>query len=171
MNNRIRYTCAGYKSAPESFKCYLVILASQGYNHSYYELKYFSKEDNCRVGMVCIEKGKREAEAEIKRIVRNRKEDCTYITYGYKIIGRNLISYIGNYCISNDADIHEKLKMYKTVKEIFKEQNYIIEDYTLVSYEFDDSYKVSNLHKNKIKYTVSPIPKKIKWARQATQLK
>ena len=167
MNNRIRYTCAGYKSAPESFKCYLVILASQGYNHSYYELKYFSKEDNCRVGMVCIEKGKREAEAEIKRIVRNRNEDRTYITYGYKIIGRNLISYIPNQWINIDSDIHEKLKMYKIIKESFKEQNYIIEDYTLVSYEFGDNYKVSNLHKNKIKYTVSPIPKQIKCVQHA----
>lgn len=111
--NKIVYTCSGYKYAPESFKCYMVVINTDGYNHRYYELKDFTSEERDKVAMTYISKGKKEAEAVIKKIVRNKRVYYNYITYGYKLLNENSFTYL-QYCkIDNNANIQSKLKLYK----------------------------------------------------------
>lgn len=166
MNNKIRYTCACYKFAPESFKCYMVVLDLKGYNHSYFELKNFSKEENEKVGMTCITKGKQEAEAEIKRIIRKKNIDRKYITYGYKVLNQNIIAYLQYDRIDNNANILEKLKLYKKVKSYFKSQNYIITEYTLNSFELNSNLDLTNVKKEKKKQILNTKPIKIRFIRK-----
>lgn len=166
MNNKIRYTCAGYKFAPESFKCYMVVLDLKGYNHSYFELKDFSKEENEKVGMTCIAKGKQEAEAEIKRIIRKKNMSYNYITYGYMVANENTVAYLQYGRIDNNANILEKLKLYKEVKEYFKSQNYIITGYTLNSFELSSNLELTNVKKEKNEQVLDTKPIKIRFIRK-----
>lgn len=166
MNNKIRYTCVGYKFAPESFKCYMVVLDLKGYNHSYFELKDFSKEENEKVGMTCISEGKQEAEAEIKRIIRKKNISYNYITYGYMVANENTVAYLQYGRIDNNANILEKLKLYKEVKEYFKSQNYIITGYTLNSFELSSNLELTNVKKEKKEQVLDAKPIKIRFIRK-----
>ena len=161
MKNKIRYTCQGYKYAPESFKCYMVVINADGYNHSYYELESFTHKENTRVGIVCISKGKRAAEAEIKKIIRGKKEYYNNITYGYKSLDGGTITYLQWEKIDNDASIKNKLAIYKMVKEYYKEKNYIITEYSCTSFELGEECEVINQHKKEEKLILDTKPIKI----------
>lgn len=166
MNDKIAYTCVGYKYAPESFRCFMVVINARGYNHSYYELENFTEEENHRVAMICISKGKKEAEAEIKKIVRNKKEDYKNITYGYKVINENMVAYLKYHRICDSANIQEKLKLYKEIKEYFKNKNFIITECVLNSWKLDGNYNPLNPQTKEVKQILNPKPIKIRFIKR-----
>ena len=145
MKNKIRYTCTGYKYAPESFKCYMVIINPDGYNHSYYEVKEFTNEENNKVGLTYLSGGKEKAEAKIKHIIRGKKENNNTITYGYRVLNENgLICYLEYNRTEDDSDIQQKLKVYKNIKEHCQKENYIVSYYTVTSSELGGNYQSRN---------------------------
>lgn len=159
--NKIVYTCSGYKYAPESFKCYMVVINTDGYNHRYYELKDFTSEDRDKVAMTYISKGKKEAEAVIKKILRSKRASYNYITYGYKLLNENNFTYL-QYCkIDNNANIQSKLILYKKVKEHYKSKNYIITDFILDSCKLDGNYIPANPERKEVKRELETKPIKI----------
>ena len=165
MKNKIRYTCSGYKYAPESFKCYMVVLNPDGINHSYYFIDKFSQEENTTIGNIYISKGKLAAEAEIKRLLRKMPSKEKYITYGYKILNENKYAYIEHLYISDIANINKKLSHYKTIKKYFADMNYIATEYTFTSAEinYSNDKKFENVKTEKIQYVLDKNnPKKVR---------
>lgn len=161
MKNKIRYTCSGYRYAPESFKCYMVVINVDGYNHSYYELKNFTSNEREKVAMTYISKGKKEAEAVIKKIVRSKREYYNNITYGYKLLDENSFTYLQYLKVDNNTDIQSKLKLYKEVKEYYKSKNYIITDIILDSCNLDGNYLPINPERKVAKKELNTKPIKI----------
>lgn len=164
MKNKIRYTCSGYKYAPESFKCYMVVINPDGINHSYYFINEFTEEENTAIGTIRISKGKLAAEAEIKRLLRRKQEYHNYITYGYRVLNDNSISYIIRQKINDDANILQKLALYKSIKADYKSTNYIVRDNFIInSFDIDRNFNATNLQKQELQYEVDPTPIKIKF--------
>lgn len=121
MNKRVRYTCSGYKYAPESFEAFRVYVLS---NNPSYEKIPLSQEQTHKIGMLCIQCGKSEVEKELKRIVRTvNKRQRQKITYGFKLLGdeRRFI-YDGYNSTWADAGIKARLQVYKQIKHYLLER-------------------------------------------------
>ena len=170
MNNKIRYSCSGYIYAPESFKCYMIVINANNHNHCYYELTNFTKEENSKVAMVYISSGREKAEAEIKKIIRKKQEFHNNITYGYKFLNENKIAYLEYIEIDNDANIQRKLMIYKEVKQYFKNKNYIVTDFVLDSFSLDGHYKSLGYERKEVKKTLDSRPIKIKFLKKRDSL-
>ena len=166
MNNKIRYSCLGYKYAPESFKCYMVVIDANHNNYNYYELHNFTIEENMKIAMIYISSGIEKAEVEIKRIIRKKKKSCNNITYGYKFFNENKIAYLKYHEIDNNSNIQKKLRLYKEVKEYFKNNNYIVNDFIIESYELGKQYKTLNYKRKEVKKMLDSRPIKIKFIKQ-----
>lgn len=163
MKDKIRYTCSGYKYAPESFKCYMVVINPDGNNHSYYFINEFTDEENWNIGNICITKGKLAAEAEIKRLLRSKQKFHDYITYGYKEIEGSNVAYLQYEYIHDSSNILKKLELYKKIKNYFKSQNYIASQFTLDTCELDSNYNPIHHEKKRIEHILNPTPLKIKF--------
>jgi hypothetical protein len=120
---RIRYTCGGYSSAPESFKAYRVFIDQSGRGNHTYQLINLSRDKAWEVGYCCITQGKEKAEIFIKRLVREyEKKQSPLLTYGYFVKEwPTTYLFIKERYVNADAPIADRLSLYKKMKEHFAE--------------------------------------------------
>jgi len=122
---RIRYTCRGYKYAPESFIAYRVLIDQSGGSNHAYEMLPFSPEENREIGYMRITEGRERAEALIKHKVRKQeKQPRKYIAYGFRDKDASASYY---YCeqlrVLPSADVKNRLTAYKKFKSYLLAQD------------------------------------------------
>jgi hypothetical protein len=127
---RIEYTCSGYKYSPESFKCYRVIINQKGVGNHSYELLNFTNEENRKVANICLTEDKEKARAEIKRIVRQKRNKPQHITFAFRHFeNNNEYSFIRE-LYANNNNLKDKLATYKEIKQVFEDKNWQSIKYT-----------------------------------------
>ena len=121
LSKRIRYTCSGFTSAPESFKVYRALIDQSGKGNNAYQLINLPKDIARDIGYCCITKGRAEAEIMIKRYVRDyEKKSRQMRTYGFFTNERPSTYLFTRDWIGTDAPIDRQLRLYKQMKEYFR---------------------------------------------------
>lgn len=149
MNKHIRYTCRGYRYAPESFQAFEVVLATKsGAQHRYTPIP-LSFDETTEVGNACVCKGKSEAQAVIKRIVRQRRRKTRGGTYCYGFVDADnpsVYHYVPSLSVGAETPLVNRLQNFKTLRRHFEDIGCLIPGYT--SAELDGHYRPRNVQKH-----------------------
>ena len=114
----IKYTCRGYRYAPESFRVYKVYINQSGGQHKYVEM-LLTAEQRAAVGNARICKGESAASALARRYDRAMlKKQGAFITYGFVDAGdASKYYYTHQLRCKPDAPLKEKLYIFKEFKK------------------------------------------------------
>jgi len=123
-NEKFKYTCSGYRYAPESFRSYRVAIdLSGGGNHQYIPLKLSSDKEK-EIGLTRICEGKHAAAALAKKYDRERmKKPNVLLTYGF--LDRDNPSrfhYVNELRCQLDAPIESRFRVYKRLKDFLSNE-------------------------------------------------
>ena len=144
MKNRIRYTCQGYRYAPESFKAYRVLVDQSGRGNHFYEKLDFTHEENTEIGYAYVTKGNDAAEAIIKRLVRKQeRKPKEYMTYGFRDVENpKTCHFTQQILVRPTASITDKHRAFREFKDYLLSNGCKIKRYT--SCKLDGRYQVES---------------------------
>ena len=152
LNEAIKYTCSGYRYAPESFNAYKVILDTSGCgNHQYIRLP-LTREQNHAIGMACVCKGKDAAAALAKRYDREiMRKPRLFIAYGF--LDKNdptRYHYTQQLRCLPDAPLQSRFQIYQEFKAFVLEGS----SYTCTEITLDENFRPNNKTKEEKRYQV-----------------
>jgi hypothetical protein len=145
INDYVKYTCHGYRYAPESFRVYKVFVNKDGYGkHKYVELD-LSAEQRSNIGNTYICKGKKAAFDLAKRYDREmmRKRQI-FITYGFSDVANPSHYYFTQQLFCRlDAPLLERYFIFKKFRDYLAEDN----GYTVTTQQLDGAFMPVNAAK------------------------
>ena len=119
LQGRIKYTCSGYKYAPESFVSFKCIIDRSGRGNHRYERLNLPREQEHEIGYAYITQGRKAAADLAKRYDRARSKTTKFfVTYGFFSAGSDRTYHFTRdlYCLP-DAPIAKRFDIYKRFKE------------------------------------------------------
>jgi len=132
----IKYTCRGYRYAPESFRAYKVLIPTNG-QPEYTELP-FTAEQRTEIGNTYICKGEAAATALMKRLDRVlQRKQRLFITYGFMDASNpSQYHYTRQLYCKSDAPLKERGRIYLEFKDYLARGSEV----TLTEYTLDEHY-------------------------------
>ena len=136
-----------YKYAPESFKAFAVLSFSHGNkNIPEYTKINLTSEETSRCGYAFACGGRKQALAELKKIIRQKiKASKNYATIGFFSIDNPKQYHFTQHYTTDKHNINGMLRVYKAFKEYIVKNDCKLEAYTLAT--LDGHYKPETIEK------------------------
>jgi len=133
-NDYIKYTCCGYKYAPESFRAYKVLVDRSGCGKHKYVQMDLTAEQRSAIGNSYICKGRKAASDLAKRYDRKMmKEQQLLITYGFlDAINPSHYHFTQQLHCKPNAPLKERHAIFKKFREyLMDDDSYVVTTHQL----------------------------------------